>query len=113
MSQSELPDGELELVSTITEFNDLHDFMQDQQLDRALYLVVKIIVRQADIPREKIPAVIVELQALATKFALLATYYATIGKDGTPEMHKKNIYNTARDAIGKLVDSLKYRVKEY
>ena len=113
MSQSESRKSDLELVSLITEFNDLHEFMHDEQLDRSMALVVKIIVRQADIPREKIPGVIVELQALATKFALLATYYATIGKDGTPEMHKKNVYNTARDAIGKLVDSLKYRVKEY
>lgn len=113
MSEDKLPNNPLELVSLITEFNEMSEYMQDEQLDQALGLVVKIIVRQADIPREKIPPLIVELQALATKFALLATYYATIGKDGTVEMHKKNIYNTARDAIGKLVDSLKYRVKEY
>lgn len=113
MAEDKLSDNPLELISTITEFNDLHEFMQDEQLDRALELVVKIIVRQADIPREKIPAIIVELQALATKFAFLATYYATIGKSGTAEMHKKNLYNTARDAIGKLTDALKYRVKEY
>lgn len=113
MSEDKLPNNPLELVSLITEFNDISEFMQDEQLDKAMGLVVKIIVRQADIPREKIPPLIVELQALATKFALLATYYATIGKSGTAEMHKKNIYNTARDAIGKLTDALKYRVKEY
>ena len=113
MSEDKLPNNPLELVSLITEFNDISEFMQDEQLDQAMGLVVKIIVRQADMPREKIPPLIVELQALATKFAFLATYYATIGKDGRTEMDKKNIYNTARDAIGKLVDSLKYRIKEY
>jgi len=113
MDEDKLPKNPLELVSLITEFNDMSEYMQDEQLDRALALVVKIIVRQADIPREKIPPLIVELQALATKFALLATYYATIGKDGQREVNQKNIYNTARDAIGKLVDSLKYRIKEY
>ena len=30
----------LELISNITEFNDLHDFMKDEHLDKALAIVV-------------------------------------------------------------------------
>jgi hypothetical protein len=55
----------------------------------------------------------VELQALATKFAMLAAYYATIAKEraGHPNNHRKNIYYSTKEAIDKLVDSLKYAAK--
>lgn len=107
-----MSDNQLELLSMISEFNSLHEFMQDEQLDRCLELVVKLIVRQGDIPQTQIPAVIVELQALATKFAILSSYYSNMGKGGQRETHKKNVYYTMREAIGKLVDALKYRMKD-
>ena len=31
----------LELINKITEFNDLHEYMKDEQLDKALAIVVK------------------------------------------------------------------------
>ncbi len=34
----------LELISSITEFNDLHEYMGDDQLDRALAIVVKLLM---------------------------------------------------------------------
>lgn len=101
----------VELISQITELNDLSDYMQDEQLDRAMHLVVKILFEKGTLPAHKAPAVIAELQALATIFALKATYYATIGKKGTEESKKKNIYYTAKEAIGKLCDAMKYLSK--
>lgn len=109
--ESDLSENALELVSTVTQFNDMHDFMQDKDVDRALHLVVKFTTTNGRTPGNQIPALIVELQALATKFALLATYYATIGKAGTDESHKKNVYFTLKDSITKLVDSLKYAAR--
>lgn len=103
-----MPDTTMELVSTVTEFNDLHEFMEDEQLDRALHLVVKLYMEKGRMNPAQAAAVIVELQALATKFALLGTYYMTIGKKGAEETHKKNVYMTLKDSITKLVDSLKY-----
>ena len=102
----------LELISEITEFNDLHEYMNDEQLDRAMYLVIKLMT-QSDLAAQKAPKLIVELQALSTKFALLAAYYATIAKEraGHPNNHKKNIYYSTKEAIDKLVDSLKYTAK--
>lgn len=107
----DMSDNPLELVSKITEFNDLHEFMEDEDVDRALHLVVKLLMNKGTITPAAAPKVIVELQALATKFAILATYYQSIGKAGTREAHKKNVYFTLRDAITKLVDSLKYTAK--
>ena len=34
----------LELISNITEFNDLHEFMKDEHLDKALAIVVKLLM---------------------------------------------------------------------
>lgn len=108
---AELSDNSLELISEITQLNDIHDFMDDEQVDRAMHLVIKLVMEKGHMPAQQAPRLIVELQALATKFALLATYYATIGKGGTAENHKKNVYFTLKDAITKLVDALKYTAK--
>lgn len=107
-----MPENNLELVSKITEFNDLHTFMDDAEVDKALELVVKLLMRP-EVPSTKAPALIVELQALSTKFAILAAYYATIasGPSRSDAAHKKNLYFSIKEAINKLVDSLKYAAK--
>jgi hypothetical protein len=102
----------LELISDITEFNDLHDFMQDEHLDRALAIVVKLLM-SPDVPSAKAPVLILELQAMSTKFAVLASVYSTIAKDkaGTENNNKKNVYYSVKESIDKLVDALKIVVR--
>lgn len=102
----------LEVVSEITEFNDLNKFMNDAQLDKCMELVVKLLMKP-DVPAAMAPRLIVELQALSTKFSMMAVYYATIGRDraGTENNHKKNIYYSTKEAIDKLVDALKYAAR--
>lgn len=102
----------LELVSEITEFNDMSNFMDDEQLDRCMALVVKMLMKP-DVPAGMAPKLIVELQALSTKFSMMAVYYATIGRDkaGSVNNHKKNIYYSTKEAIDKLVDALKYSAR--
>ena len=102
----------LELISDITEFNDLHDFMKDEHLDKALAIVVKLLMNP-DVPSAKAPHLIMELQAMSTKFAVMASYYSTIAKDkaGTSNNNKKNVYYSVKESIDKLVDALKYVVR--
>ena len=102
----------LELISDITEFNDLHEYMKDEQLDKAMAIVVKILMNP-DVPAAKAPGLIIELQAMSTKFGMLAAYYTTIAKDkaGTVNNNKKNIYYSVKESIDKLVDALKYVVR--
>lgn len=102
----------LELISKITEFNDMSEFMSDRDLDEAMARVIQIIAKP-DIPVSYATRLIVELQAMSAKFAMLAAYYATIAKDraGTVNNNKKNIYYSTKEAIDKLVDSLKYAAK--
>lgn len=102
----------LDVVSEITEFNDLHKFMNDAQLDKCMELVIRLLMKP-DVPAAMAPRLIVELQALSTKFSMLAVYYATIAKDraGTDNNNKKNIYYSTKEAIDKLVDALKYAAR--
>jgi len=102
----------LELISDITEFNDLHEFMKDEHLDKALAIVVKLLMNP-DVPSAKAPHLIMELQAMSTKFAVMASVYSTIMKDkaGTENNNKKNVYYSVKESIDKLVDALKYVVR--
>ena len=102
----------LELISDITEFNDLHEFMKDEHLDKALAIVVKLLMNP-DVPSAKAPHLIMELQAMSTKFSILASVYSTIMKDkaGTENNKKKNVYYSVKESLDKLVDALKYVVR--
>jgi hypothetical protein len=102
----------LEVISLITEFNDLHEFMNDDQLDRAMAVVINILMKP-DIPAANAYKLIVELQAISAKFGILAAYYSTVAKDkaGTVNNNKKNIYYSVKESIDKLVDALKYVVR--
>ena len=101
----------LELISDITEFNDLHEYMKDEHLDKAMAIVVKMLMTP-DVPSAKAPHLIIELQAMSAKFGMLAAYYTTVGKDkaGTVNNNKKNVYYSVKESIDRLVDALKYVV---
>lgn len=101
-------DTPMELISQVTELNDLSEFMQDPELDRAMHLMVRLYNEKGKMNPSQAAALIVELQALASEFAFKATFYMGIGKKGQAETHKKNVYMTAKEAINRLVDSLKY-----
>lgn len=102
-------DSIIELVSEITEINEISEFMQDKDLDKAMELIVKLIAKP-DVPSAKAPELIISLQALSTKFAVLARYYTSFEK-GVDASKKKNIYYTMNAAIDKLCDALKYSAK--
>lgn len=53
--------------------------MNDEHLDKALAVVVKLLMNP-DVPSAKSPMLIMELQAMSTKFAVMASYYSTIAK---------------------------------
>lgn len=99
----------IEVINQISEFNDIHDFIKDPDIDEALAIVIKI-MSKPDVPPTQAVVLIAKLQAMSAKFGILATYYSTLGKGstGSPNNLKKNIYYTMKDSLDKLVDSLKY-----
>lgn len=110
---SETSQSTLKDIDTILEFQELNDFMQDEDLAKALNTVIKLSVKSESVPPAQIPALIVKLQSLSAIFAMKATSYATILKEptGKPNNHKKNIYYSANSALDRVVDSLKYMSK--
>jgi hypothetical protein len=99
----------LEQISSVTEFNDLSEYMQDKDLDEAMALIIKLIAKP-DVPSAKAPDLIVKLQAISSKFAIQARYYTTFEKGGESSK-KKNAYYTAAESVDKLVDALKYSAR--
>lgn len=110
MSEERNNDVDLDIISSVTEFVKLSEVVNDPDLDEALAYVVKLI-EKPDVPPVAAVRTIVKLEALSAKFAFAQTYYKTFGKSGTEERYKKDIYYTARDAIERLVDALKYIVR--
>lgn len=102
----------LELIDEITEFNDLHKEMSDETLDEALALIVKLVMKP-DVPSVKAAALIVQLQAMSAKFKMQATHYKVInvGRSGTDQYKRKNVYFAMSDSLDKLVDAIKYQAR--
>jgi hypothetical protein len=104
----------LDYINKVTEFNDLHEFMKDEDLDEALAMIVKILMKP-EIPAVQAISLITKLQAMSAKFQILATWYTTVAKgpSGSVNHTKKNVYYTMSDTIDKLVGALKYTTKTY
>lgn len=97
----------LELVNEVAEFSDISEFMEDEELTNALGLIVKLMMNP-DVPSQKAIGLIVQLEAYAAKFAMLASYYTNVKKDNRA---KKNLYFSAKEATQRLCDSMKYAAK--
>lgn len=104
-----MEDNTIDLLNGINHFNDISEHMNDPELTKALVAVAKLIANP-DIPPVKATLLIVQLQAYATKFAMLASWYSHVKKE---DRAKKNIYYSARESIEKLVDALKYSVRTF
>ena len=101
-------DSTVDKISDVAELNEMSEFLQDENVDRAISLLIRVLFEKGRIPSQQVKPILVELQGLSALFALKATYFATIGRSGSIESQKKNIYMTLKEHIGKLVDALKY-----
>jgi hypothetical protein len=89
---------------------ELEEFMQDEDVNKVLELVVKIIAGGVPEP-SKIAPLMVRLEAYNIKFR--SQFSAYMGyKKGTSEANmKKNHYKELYTGIDRLVDALKYLIK--
>lgn len=102
----------LSVIGDIDDLLAVHEFMNDDDLDKALTAVVKLITNP-EIPSAKAIPLIVKLEAIAAKMKIQASIYTTIkkGPSGSDNAMKKNIYYSASEAISKVVDALKYSAR--
>jgi hypothetical protein len=97
----------IDLINEVAEFTEISELMDDKELTDALTIIVKLMM-SPDVPAQRAVGLIVQLEAYAAKFKMLASYYTNVKKD---ERAKKNLYYSANEAVQRLVDSLKYSAK--
>lgn len=102
----------LELISTVDEFLEMHKEFKDVDLDFALSVIIKIIGKP-DIPQQALVYLIIQLEAIASKLHIVASYLKNVAKPapGSIDFKKKNMYYSISDAISNLVSALKYGMK--
>lgn len=90
--------------------DELSQFIEDEDVDKVIQLVLKII--DGEIPEPaKIAVVCARLEAYNVKFRMQFAAYMSY-KKGTSEANmKKNHYKEIYTGIDRLVDSLKYLVR--
>lgn len=100
-------------VDSITEFNEISEFLKDSDVDEVLHKIIKIIAKP-DLPPAAAIKVLVELQALSAKFHLQASSftYLTKPKAGTDEYKKKSMYYSLAEELNKLCATLKYVLRD-
>lgn len=90
--------------------DELSQFMEDEDVDKVIQLVLKIIGN--DIPDlDKIPGLCARLEAYNVKFRMQFSAYMSYKKGTTEANMKKNHYKELYTGIDRLVDSLKYMVR--
>lgn len=99
----------IDLLNSVNDFNSISEYMNDEELTNALVIIAKL-VANPDVPPAKAAVLIVQIQAYAAKFAMLASWYANVKKD---DRAKKNVYYSAREALEKLADALKYSARNH
>lgn len=107
-----IEDNPLFLVDAIERewARDIKDYMDDEDLSKALDLVVRVIANP-NIPPQKVAVLCTQLEAYAIKFRLMFVGYMSYKKGTTEANMKKNHYKELYTGLDRLVDSLKYLVK--
>lgn len=104
----------LEYASGIQDFIDLDEKVGDPELQTALDIAIKCIVKP-DIPAATARKVMLQMQGYAFKFKMQALVYMQIhtGKTGSNENIKKNAYMYASEQCHELAQTLKYVAREH
>ena len=95
------------MLQQIDEFDKISSELNDPDVDVLLDMVVQLLTKH-DMLDTKAPLVIVRLEALSAKFAILARYYTTMEKN---QSTKKNLYYTLADQAHQLAAAMKYVVR--
>lgn len=90
--------------------DDLSQFIEDEDVDKVIQLVLKII--DGEIPdANKIAVVCARLEAYNVKFRTQFSAYMSYKKGTTEANQKKNHYKELYTGIDRLVDALKYLMR--
>jgi hypothetical protein len=101
-----------ELISNVTELNEISLYFKNEDVDKAMALVIRMVAKP-EIPAGVAARLVVQTQALSSKFSLMGKYYMLYDTEETKESktRKKNTLLTLAAELEKLSNALKYLVK--
>lgn len=104
----------LELISEVDEFLEMSETFNDDDLDTALGKLVKLTMKP-DVPPQAAITLIVQLESIAAKLYIQASYAKNVSKPkvGETAYVKKNMYFSIAEALRNITAALKYAVKSY
>lgn len=99
---------EITVYDLVDELSALNDLVDDEDISEAIQIILNLISKP-DVPPAAARTLVVKLQALSSKFSMMAFFYRTLGYDKTKESKfKKDAYYSMRDTLEKLADAMKY-----
>lgn len=103
----------LQMISEVSEFMEVHLYFKDDDVDEALGKLIKLIAKP-HVPPGTAKPLVVQLQALSSKFAIMGKVYMLYDLDITKEekTRKKNMLLTLSTELEKLSNAVKYLVKD-
>lgn len=103
----------LKYLSEAQDLIDLHEFMDDDDLAQAMELALNVIAKP-HIPVSEARSALAMMQGYSLKFRMqAATYtYVHVGKTGTVENVKKNVYFAMAEQCHEMAQTLKYLARE-
>jgi hypothetical protein len=94
-------------LESIKELKDLNEYIDDQDLEDALNILLKLISKP-DLPHQVLAPTIVQLQAISGKLKVMASVETHLYKK---DRARKNLLYTICDVIDSNVQALKYLSK--
>lgn len=103
----------LKYLSDAQDLVDLYEFMDDEDLAQAMELALNVIAKPS-IPVSEARSALAMMQGYALKFRMQAAAYTYVhvGKTGTIENVKKNVYFAASEQCHEMAQTLKYLARE-
>ena len=102
-----------ELISRVTELNEISLYFTDEDIDDAMATIIRLISKP-NVPPHVAAPLIVQTQALSAKFHLMAKAYVIYPMDHLTKEEKtkrKNTLFSLSEVLEKLSHSLKFLVK--
>lgn len=101
-----------EVQKNIDWLEEANALAQSEELEDALKIVAKIIANNGNVPQPNVATVCVKLEALNVVLRTRFVEYMSTKKGTTDASAIKNMYKEVYTGIDRLVDSLKYLIRQ-
>src|SRR4051812_3345319 len=91
---------------------EANEFVLEQEFEEGTRAVAKIIAANGNVPQPAVAALCVKLQALSVVYRMRYNAYMSFKKGTTEANMKKNHYRSLYEGMDRLVDSLKYLIRQ-